>query len=47
MGDLVTRVKRQVKDHKEIFVIHITDKGPISRIYKDSQKSIVKNKQSQ
>lgn len=42
MGHLVMRMKRKVTDRKEIFVIHITDKRPISRIFKDSQKSIVK-----
>lgn len=45
MGDLVTRMKRQAIDWEEIFVIYITDKGQVSRIYKGFSKVNRKNKQ--
>ena len=44
MKDPVTRMKRQTVEWEQLFVNHISDKGLISRIYKDLLKLNSKEK---
>ena len=39
-------MKRQAIDWEKIFANHVSEKRLVTRIYKETQNSIVKNKQS-
>ena len=41
--DYVKRMKRQYTDQEKTFANHISNKGQLSKIYKNSQGSKVKN----
>ena len=40
---MLNRVKRQPTEQEEIFANHISDKGLISKIHRNSYKAITKN----
>ena len=42
MKDTIRRMKRQATIWEEIFIIHISDKGIVSKIYKEISNSTIR-----